>query len=164
MPLIILLFGALAASFALIIELLMMNLLPVSLTLEGTFSFGILSSFLLLALIEEASKYIFLLRYKKYAPYRSEPTFSIYAVLAVLFGVGFSSLEIVFASQNISMVSLSSILSTLLLHIGTSLIFISFLFSQPEQKRPLALKSSWIILVAVLLHLAYNVLIFLTAR
>lgn len=163
MPLIIILFGALAASFALIIELLMMNLLPVSLTLEGTFSFGILSSFLLLALIEEASKYIFLLRYKKYAPYRSKPTFLTSAVLAILFGVGFSSLEIVFASQNISIVSLSSILSTLL-HIGTSLIFVSFLFSKPKQDQSIALKSSWIILVAVLLHLAYNILIFLTAR
>lgn len=164
MPFIIIfLFGALAGSFALIIELLTMNLFASPFTLEGAFSFKIVLSFLLLALIEEGSKYTFLLRYKKYAPAKNAFTFSTSLLTAILFGIGFSSLEIIFASQNTAVASLFPIVRTLLLHISTSLFLIYFFFRQPQQKRFFTLKGFWIISGVVSLHLLYNILVFLIA-
>ena len=157
----IILFGALAGSLALIIELPMMNLSFFPVTLEGTFSSGILLSFLLLAIIEELSKYIFLFRYRRYIPYENTLTLSLSLLSAILFGIGFSSLEIIFASQNTTTVSLFPIMRTLSLHIGTSLLFIYSLFRLPQQNRLFTLKSFWIISGAVLFHLLYNILIFL---
>ncbi|PIX90141.1 MAG: hypothetical protein COZ29_01535 [Candidatus Moranbacteria bacterium CG_4_10_14_3_um_filter_45_9] len=157
----IILFGALAGSLALIIELPMMNLSFFPVTLEGTFSSGILLSFLLLAIIEELSKYIFLFRYRRYILYENTLTLSLSLLSAILFGIGFSSLEIIFASQNTTTVSLFPIMRTLSLHIGTSLLFIYSLFRLPQQNRLFTLKSFWIISGAVLFHLLYNILIFL---
>lgn len=162
MPFVIILFGTLAASFALIIELLIMNLFALPFTLEGAFSFKIVLSFLLLALIEEGSKYLFLLRYRKYAPDKNAFTFSTSLLTAILFGIGFSSLEIIFASQNLVVASLFPIVRTLLLHISTSLFLIYFLFSRWQQEHSFALKGFGILSSAILLHLMYNIFVFLT--
>ncbi len=158
----IILFGALAGSFALIIELFTMSLFPFSFTLEGVFSFRILFGFFLFALIEEISKYIFLFRYRRYAPSESTSTLFTSLILAILFGIGFSSLEIIFTSQNTVVTPLFPIMRTLFLHIGTSLLLIYFFFRLPQQNRLFTLKGLWVISGVMFLHLLYNILVFLT--
>ncbi|MEI8096938.1 MAG: PrsW family glutamic-type intramembrane protease, partial [Candidatus Moraniibacteriota bacterium] len=156
----ILIFGALAGSFALVLELLTMSLFSLPFAMEEIFSFSTFFIFLLLACIEEISKFIFLNRYKKYSLLKNSQTISSFITLAILFGIGFSSLETILSFQDISLLSLSSILKTLLLHISTSLLFVYFIFYKKERKPIVHSVNLWLILSTIFIHLIYNIILF----
>lgn len=159
----ILIFGALAGSFAFLLELFAMSLFSLPFATEGIFSLSIFFVFLLLALIEEVSKFTFLIRYKKYALHKNKESLSYFIALALLFGIGFSSLEVILSFQNVGTVSFFPIFQTLLLHISTSLLFVFFLFYKQTHKKSLSWRNVWIISGAILIHLSYNIILFFRA-
>lgn len=176
-PLII--FGILAGCFALLLELVFLNV-PVLTSasvvsffdFDSIFSFQAIGTLLLIALIEEASKYIFLLQYIQFSIKRKIPLPSFVSV-AVLFGAGFSTLEFLFAFQSEIPFPPLSLLKTLFLHTATTLLLTSFLSSpDPDhendfsresdpspKKRHFALSPRNLLVLsgAVLIHLAYNI-------
>lgn len=159
----ILIFGALAGSFAFLLELFAMSLFSLPFAAEGIFSLSTFLVFLLLALIEEVSKFTFLIRYKKYALHKNERCLPYFIALALLFGIGFSSLEVALSFQNVGTVSFFPIFQTLLLHISTSLLFVFFLFYKQTQEKALFSRNLWLISGAILVHLSYNIILFFRA-
>lgn len=151
----IFLFGILAASFALIIELLLFVLMPASLMISETLAFTNLFALLGVALIEEVSKYIFLRQYA--LRFLSEKKLLIRnaLLLGVSFGIGFSALEIVLIQNEMSRFPGLEPLGTAGVHIITSSMLASILLSAVTKR----VSSGLIILVAaILLHALYNVI------
>lgn len=160
---IILIFGALAGSFALIFELLITSLFPVPFTFEGIFSLSVLLLFFIFAFIEEISKFVFLFRYKKYSFHKNGHSLVFFIILALLFGIGFSSLETIFSSQNIVAFSFFAIWKIFLVHISTSFLFIYFILHKQEPETVFSLRNFWLVSSAILVHLSYNIILFLMA-
>lgn len=169
MPFIIILFGFLAASFALIFEFLTMSLLSFSdqtLFTSLLFSFdGILSLktfFILLGIvcIEESSKYIFLRQYANRFFTRIESTFKNSLFLGVFFGLGFSLLEFFFLINTSEVRSLFPIFGTAFVHTLTSVAFALFLFPDTSKNWLNRGKFSTLSLlfIAILFHMVYNLM------
>lgn len=155
----IIIFGALAGCFALFLELVTSSVS--FLDAQSVFSFQIFGTLLLIALIEEISKYTFLLQYQKYFALYTAIALSRSIILGIFFGIGFSSLEMILSWQSVAPFSLFSTMGTLLLHISTSLLLASFTLSLPKGRRAVSWKSLGIISVVVALHLGYNIALFL---
>ncbi len=154
MPLItILLFGILAASFALIFELLLPGLDPASLMSSETLFPQTLIILLGIALIEESSKYIFLRQYALRFLLAKQLLAKNIFLLGISFGVGFSTLEILLIQNEMLAFPYLAALGTACLHIATSIIFAFSLLSSVEKRFP----SFLVLLIALLLHTLYNV-------
>src|SRR3989344_667132 len=166
---VIILFGALAASFALILELLAVSLFSLSgqtlfvsipSALGGTFSLETLPILFLIAFIEEASKYIFLRQYARRLLPHTEISLNHTLILGALFGLGFTLLETFFLMNASALHSFSTLLGTASVHMATSIAFALFLFSfsspslQWLKRRPFSALS--LISAAVLFHTLYN--------
>ncbi|OGI15039.1 MAG: hypothetical protein A3E38_03295 [Candidatus Moranbacteria bacterium RIFCSPHIGHO2_12_FULL_54_9] len=149
-------FGALAGSFALILELVT---LPGDALITGPsqyFAFGSIFTLLGVALIEETSAYLFLRQYAlRYFP---GTLASVRATLlsGLLFGIGFASLEIALILWNSSGWLVWPLFGILFIHIVTSLIFALFLLYF-SQKRPWFAPAP--IAGALVLHTLYNAII-----
>ncbi len=156
----IILFGGLAASFSLIIEILTSVLFPVSQTialgLSPALSFTTFLAFLSIAGIEELSKYIFLRQYAKrfLSDFPSAITKSV--LLGISFGLGFAALEIFLIWYNLTRLPLWALFGSAGLHIFTSVVFTVFLFSVAQKR----FTRETLIALAIFSHLLYNVLVF----
>ncbi|MDP3957524.1 MAG: hypothetical protein Q8Q10_03430 [bacterium] len=171
---VIILFGALASSFALILELLAVSLFPLSgqaiftslpFALRGALSFEILLILICIAFIEEASKYIFLRQYARRFFANTAVAIRNSLLLGALFGLGFTFLEIFFLLNTPAAHPFSTLLGTASVHIATSITFALFLFSSPSpsllwpKRHPFSAFS--LISAAVLFHTLYNLAILL---
>lgn len=169
MPLIpIILFGALSGCFALILELAAFSLYAAFGSAPFSFSpiiigSGISSSAFLaiagIALVEEASKYLFLRQYAlRYLGEAVIPERSA-LILGTLFGIGFASLEIALAIGSETAANpLYPILGVAGIHIATSLAFAWYLFRFSPKRPAHALN---LVSAMVSLHILYNAAILL---
>ena len=154
-------FGALAAAFALIAEIIVFGLPSLTDPHAGAlfdfgagYSFTTFLSLLGIALIEEGSKLLFLLSLKRY-PFLTKSLFPIGTIgNSVLFGIGFWLPEAALAEMS-SAFSVS-LLATLALHVTTS-ICLGFLLKNQTKLLPNA-ANIWLISAAVCLHFLYNFL------
>ncbi len=158
-------FGALAASFALLLELLVASLSSVPIALEGKFSFMVLLVIVGIAIIEEMSKYIFLRQYVRRFFTHTNPTLQTSLILGALFGTGFAAIETAIAAAMPLPYSPLPFLATASIHITTSVAFAVFLLTSaaPRQSDAPAVRqhfpASWLIASAILLHTLYNLAI-----
>lgn len=148
-----LIFGVLGASFALLLELVFLNITHLYNYTSFVFDFSSLSLLAATALIEEGSKYLFLRQYLVRFP-DSSRIFSLALLSAVVFGLGFASLESVLALSTgpISRDSLF-LLGTTLLHIITSIIIVLFLRQGSKTLSQILL---FPLFIAFFLHFLYN--------
>lgn len=155
MPLTVFIFGLLAASFALVVELVALNLSSLHDYSSLAFDFSNLGILATAALIEEGSKYLFVRKYL--ARFFAGITLDTLKLLVIgfFFGAGFATIEVAFAlSGNPAQSDLLRILATALLHIATSLIILFFL--KNEAGRPLG-RFFLPLGLAFALHLIYNI-------
>ncbi len=156
-------FGALAAAFALIAELLVFSLftfsenssvtpLPVS---ESGLSITILTTLLLGALIEEASKYLFLIRYRVLRLRENAPALKGALLLGLFFGLGFSLPEAWSAWHTIGLEA-APITGIVAIHTITSLLLAASALIPDSRFRP------WLaFILAAGVHIAYNITAYL---
>jgi len=149
MPPLALIFGILGASLALVIELVVLNLggsLSYSPLLPN---FSNLSTLVLVAVIEEAARYLLLRQYIVRFLANTEPLWRQTLLIGILFGSGFASIELalLFGQGATPLVPAFGIA---LVHIALSLLFASSL----TKKLPFPALS--IFVSGVLIHLAYN--------
>jgi|GEM_PF-2544337 len=169
---VIILFGALAASFALILELLAVSLFsvsgqalfaPIPFTFGETLSLETLLILLCVAFIEETSKYLFLRQYAKRLFTNIEIPINHALILGTLFGLGFTLLEAFFLMNVSAAHPFLTLLGTASVHIATSIAFALFLFSSPSPSLqwPKRYRFSALSLIsaAVLFHTLYNLTI-----
>lgn len=155
MPFTVFIFGLLAASFALVLELVLLNLSSLHDYSSLSFDFSSLGIVVLAALIEEGSKYLFARQYL--SRFFASITLGTLQLLIVgfFFGAGFAAIEMAFALfGNPAQSDLLRILATALLHIATSLIILFFLKNEAGRSfgrffLPLGL--------AFALHVLYNI-------
>lgn len=171
---VIILFGALASSFALILELLSASLFSLSdqtfftaipFALDGAFSFKTVFILLSIACIEEASKYIFLRQYSlRFFP-RAGTSFNNSFILGTLFGLGFALLETLFVLNTSTFHSSFTVPGILGVHIATSIAFALFLFSSstpsPQEPKKRQFGALSLISTALIFHTLYNLTILL---
>lgn len=153
-PITIILFGILAACFALALELLVTGISSVSLIGLATLSWKTLSLLAGIAIIEEASKYIFLRQYVSRfgLPAGEGPHLAKAALLGTAFGAGFVVPELFLLYSGAAPVPLLPVVTLISVHILTSLAFAAALFASRDRKR-------WVffsLAFAVFLHLSYN--------
>lgn len=167
MPLlIIIIFGILSSCFALVFELVALSLSsfsgqPLALSLFAfgeTFSLATAFSLLGLALIEETSKYLFLRQYALRYLKDSLASLRGALLLGILFGLGFSSLEIALTVSAGEAASFFAPAGIAVIHILTSLGFAAYLFHF-SPRRPFF--APFLILAATFLHALYNMAVFL---
>ena len=158
-------FGILAASLALLAELFIASLTPaIPLTLENAFSFGTLLTLLGVAIIEEVSKYLFLHQYARRFSAPFVPSLKISLSLGTLFGIGFAAPEMYLATGVFLSSPVLTFPSMLAVHVVTSVMFALFLFSALYQRLTIPKKwllASYLIAAAILLHMLYNIYVFL---
>lgn len=149
-------FGLLAASFALLLELVILNLSSLHDYASLPFDFSNLSILATAALIEEGSKYLFVRTYlDRFFGNLNLDTLKLLA-LGLFFGGGFAAIEVTLSlSGNPTPTpnELFHILATALLHVTTSLVILFCLKDAPRRSLgeiflPLSLAFS--------LHLLYN--------
>lgn len=160
MPLVIIvLFGILAASFALILETLGASLFSLSPQIGG-FSLKALLVLLSVAFIEESSKYIFLRQYAQRFFTRVRPVLKGSFLLGTLFGIGFALLEAFFLLNIAAPHPFFIFLRTAAVHIITSVAFALFIFSSlnPSEWR---FSPRSLVLFAIIFHTLYNLSLFL---
>lgn len=150
-----LIFGALGASFALILELVLLDLSAFRNYASFAPDFASLGILACAALIEEAAKYLFLRQYLLRFFASQDLGTALALTLGALFGVGFASLEIGLAlAETPERSILPWLFGTALLHLSTSLIVISFL----KQEKNRVFRSFFFPLsLAFGLHLLYNI-------
>lgn len=160
----IFIYGIFAACFALILELILFGLLPTNFfgfletQAPATLSLAPLLGLFFFSLIEEGSRFLFLLRFKKNISELSASFLEKGWLLAgATFGLGFGGLEIgaAFLFDNLSQVIFLP--GTVILHVLLS-VGIAFLVFRLEEKKRLA---SFLFLLAVVIHLLYNVFLLL---
>ncbi|MDO8643919.1 MAG: hypothetical protein Q7S00_02990 [bacterium] len=161
--LLIFFYGVLAACFALILELILFGILPLDFfsflesRSETHFSLPFFTGLFLFALVEEASRLLFLHQHAKRVSFWEFSSQSI-LVLGLAFGVGFASVEGLFRFLFEILPDQNFFFSgALLLHVLISVGFAFLLFRQ--KFGPLV--STLIFSLALLLHLGYNVYILL---
>ncbi|MDO8566063.1 MAG: PrsW family glutamic-type intramembrane protease [Candidatus Moranbacteria bacterium] len=171
---VIILFGALASSFALILELLSVSLLSlpdqtlftaIPFTFDGVFSLESFFILLGIAFIEETTKYIFLRQYSLRFFARGGTSFNHSLILGTLFGLGFAILETLFVLNTSTLHSSFAVPGILGLHIATSIAFALFLFSpsnsSPQEPKKRQFGSLSLISAALVFHTLYNLAILL---
>lgn len=159
----VIIFGFLAAAFALIAELLVFSLFTFSESASVTplpiggaeLSFSVLLTLLLGALIEEASKYLFLLRYRIIRIREETLSFLQTALTGLLFGLGFSLPEAWFAWDTIGLKA-APITGIVLVHAVTSILLAAALLDPSSRLRP---RIAYIL--ATIIHIAYNIAAYL---
>lgn len=160
-------FGILAASFALLVEILITSLIPaIPSTLQHIFSFGTFLTLLGIACIEESAKYLFLSQYAKRFSANIIPSLRISIPIGALFGAGFAIVEIFLATGTMQSHPSLAIPSMAMLHIITGIMFSVFLFSPLYRRLTVSkrrLLASYLIASAILLHTLYNMYVFLFA-
>lgn len=169
---VIILFGALASSFALILELLAMSLFSLSdqsflasipFAIDGVFSLKTLLILLLIAFIEEASKYLFLRQYARRFFVYTAAAIKNSLILGVLFGLGFTILETLFLLNASAIHLFSALLGTASVHIITSAALALFLFSfsnpSKQEPRKRLFSAFSLISAAAIFHTLYNLAI-----
>ena len=146
-------FGALSASFALLIELVVLNLDHLQEFSSPTFDASSLLLLVAVALIEELGKYLFLRQYLLRYFKATSISLKTALYLGFFFGSGFSSLEVAFASADQTIpLAFFPLLGIVLIHILTSLILVSFLRFQNKQFSSFILP----LILATLVHFFYN--------
>lgn len=150
-------FGLLAASFALLLELVILNLSSLHDYSSVPFDFSNLSILALAALIEEGSKYLFVRTYlsRFFEGLNIDPLKLL--ALGAFFGAGFAAIEVTLSlsgNPDPSSSDLLHILATAVLHVATSLVILFFLKDAARRSLgalflPLSL--------AFALHMLYNV-------
>ncbi len=159
------LFGILAASFALLSELFLASFSSAPVILENTFSFSVFLIILGIAFIEEASKYVFLRQYARRFLLQARTPLKNSVLPGALFGLGFASLEMIFAVNAFTLVPSLPLLGTAGLHMATSIAFAMFLCSSAAPLRSSLIGAqrrfltAYLITTAVLLHTLYNMYI-----
>lgn len=150
----IILFGILSASFALAIELLATGLSSVSLVSLETLSFRALSILAGIALIEEASKYVFLKQYASRFLISGidRPALRRAVLLGAGFGIGFAIPELFLIYSGAMASPALAYIGTAGLHMATSIAFAISILSFAEKR----LAAFLILAAAILLHLSYN--------
>lgn len=149
------LFGILAATFALIVELLLPGWHLADLMISGTLDFTVLVALLGVALIEEGFKYIFLRQYAlRFLP-EKKVLIRDALLLGVSFGIGFSAIEMLLIQSEMSALYGFAPLGTAGIHITTSVLFAVALCS-PLRKHFL---SSFALAAAVIFHTLYNMIV-----
>jgi hypothetical protein len=169
MPLIvIILFGILASSFALIFELLAVSLFSLSdqtlfasipFAFEGTFSFKVLLILLSVAFIEETSKYAFLRQYARQFLVRAQISRNNALLLGTLFGLGFALLEFFFLLNTPATSPFFALSGTAFVHMTTSIIFALSLFPlsvASQEPKKCRLGATTLIFAMVTFHALYN--------
>lgn len=163
----IIIFGILSSCFALVFEITVLtlplfsgdalfSLLPLNTT--GAFGFGTFLALLGAALFEEISKYLFLRQYTfRYLENTLINTRNA-LMFGTLFGSGFASVELVLILNSSYPSAALPLIGIALLHILTSLLFTLYLFHY-SLRRPLF--ALYPLLTAILLHMLYNMAIFL---
>ena len=152
----LILFGVLAASFALIFELLATGLAAVSLSPE-TLSAGTLGILLSIASIEEIAKYLFLRQYARRFLTADRCTLPYALLCGVGFGSGFAALEFFLSQNGVAAIPAPALIGTAGLHIATSSALAVTLFSSAQ-------KTSFrffVLALAILVHTAYNATVLL---
>lgn len=156
-------FGFLAAAFALIVELTVFSVFTLSesasvtpLPTDGSsLSLSILVTLLLGALIEEASKYLFLLRYGILRLAGQTVTTRTALGLGLVFGLGFAIPEAWFAWSTIGL-KIAPIAGIVLVHAVTSILLAAALLDPSSRLRP---RIAYIL--ATIIHIAYNIAAYL---
>jgi len=153
-------FGVLAASFALITEMMVYTVATLPLALPPAFSVALpengftLSGLLMLcgvALIEELSKLVFLRQYfRRFSP--SIATTQKAWLIGTAFGIGFSLIEIVLASQD-TMVPILNLVGIASIHIITSILF-TLVLIRPKNTSITLIQ---MLTAATILHTIYNI-------
>lgn len=156
------LFGILSACFALLLELL----LVASGVIPEPFLRGLLlniaspttafSALIVFASAEEISRFLFVRQFVRRFPFPEDSGKISLLFPGLLFGAGFSSLEIIFGIQNLPDGFRAGLLSVTAIHVFFSLFF--FLFFSSWKEKTLG-KIVAILLVAVSLHTLYNYLV-----
>jgi hypothetical protein len=159
-------FGLLAAFFAVIVEIAT-SVNPLALTL-GTFrqfesyadyllSFTGIPLLILIAGIEELSRYVFLRQYALRFIFEPEAlTRKQKALLGIFFGLGFSSLEIFLLFQTEDQTPLLPLSGIVLVHVVLSVLFaFSLLRNTPKR----TLSTLLVLGLAILFHTLYNLAI-----
>ena len=157
MPFIVaLIFGALAGSFALALELVALPGDALITDPSQYFAFNSIFTLLGVALIEETSAYLFLRQYAlRYFP-NTLANIRETLLIGILFGIGFASLEIALILGSGSEWLFWPICGILFIHTVTGLIFaLSLLYF--SQKRPWFAPAP--IAGALVLHTLYNAII-----
>lgn len=148
-------FGILAASLALIAELVLLTGAPVFLTIPETSSPKTLLSLIGIACIEETAKYILLRQYiVRFLPAKTLLAQSP-LVLGISFGIGFSILEILLIQKITSTLPALASLGIISLHIITSGVLALTLCSYSEKRFsvPIAL------VITIYLHTLFNIIV-----
>lgn len=153
---IILLFGFLSAIFALALELLLTGAPSFALAHLQTFSLSTALILFSIALLEEASKYIFLRQYARRFFSASRPILSQALLLGATFGLGFALPEIFLMEREFLAPPVMAFAGTSFLHVLTSIVFALSLFtSSLKRLSPLLL-----FLAATIFHMLYNTALF----
>ena len=150
-------FGTLAAFFAIILEIVTLDLSHLSDYSSLTLAFSSLVLLMAVALIEEGSKYLFLrqylLRYFAAVPLTPRQALS----LGLGFGVGFSAIEAAFIiSRKTGTNDLLWLSGIFLVHIAAALIFVFFL-KHPEKRNFSAFFLP--LFLTVLIHFLYDTIL-----
>lgn len=156
------LFGILSAGFALLLELLLIGFGIVSESSLNNLLSGMtkatttLSPLILFASAEEIARFLFVRQYARRFPFTEETKKTSLLLLGILFGAGFSSLEIILGLQDLPTDARSGLFGVLAVHAFFSVLFFFYFFSRKE-------KSLWknvsILSLAVSLHTLYNFLV-----
>ncbi len=152
MVFIAIIFGILGASFALLLEMVFLNVTHLYDYTSLTFDFSSFALIATTALIEEGSKYLFLRQYLIRFN-TSLTTFRTTLLSALCFGLGFASLEGILALTT-GPLSQDSwfLLGTTLLHIATSILLLAFL----RRSQSLLFGLVFPLSLAFFLHALYN--------
>ncbi|MDD2766640.1 MAG: hypothetical protein PHH40_02630 [Candidatus Moranbacteria bacterium] len=163
MPFILLIFfGIFASVCALILEFFTLSIFSSFLFLETVFSLKTFLFFLVLAIIEEISKYIFLFQYKKRTSFEHISFFRLISY-SVFFGTGFSLVEYILSLPSLSFISPIPLafFPTFLLHTSLTFCFIFFLSRFHSQGKTLTKTSFSVLFGTIIIHFLYNVFVFL---
>lgn len=150
----IVLFGLLSACFALLIEIGVLSLGDITNPTFTPFNFSSLHTLLLLAVIEEVSKFLFLAQFAKRFFSETHAMLHLALLLGILFGIGFSAPEF-FLSIHSLVTDFTPIISVVALHILTSILLAYYVFFT-HKKQPLFLLA--FLALAISLHVLYNLL------
>jgi RsiW-degrading membrane proteinase PrsW (M82 family) len=147
-------FGTLSAFFAVIFEIITLDLSRIHDYSSITLAFSSLALLIAVALIEESAKYLFLRQYL----FRSFETITLSLKQAITlglgFGFGFSALEAtVILSGNLGTDSVRGLISIFLVHIITTFILVAFL-RYPNKRQTTAFFLP--LFLAILVHFFYD--------
>ena len=147
-------FGTLSAFFAVIFEIITLDLSYIHDYSSVTLAFSSLVLLMAIALIEESAKYLFLRQYLLRSFETITLTLKQSLALGLGFGFGFSALEAtIILSGSLETNSVHGLISIFLVHILTTFILIAFL-RYPHKRRVAAFFLP--LFLAILVHFSYD--------